>query len=95
MKIHIKSILSESFVDYKKCSMLICGCTCTFKCGKELCQNSQLAKSQTKEIDVEKIVEEYMKNDLTSAIVFRRVRMVRSIFRTIGMYRSIQRENER
>ena len=38
--------------------------------GKELCQNSPLALSPTKEIDVEKIVEEYMKNDLTSAIVF-------------------------
>ena len=38
--------------------------------GKELCQNSPLALSPTKEIDVEKIVEDYMKNDLTSAIVF-------------------------
>ena len=38
--------------------------------GKELCQNSPLALSPTKEIAVEKIVEEYMKNDLTSAIVF-------------------------
>ena len=50
--------------------MLICGCKCTWKCGKELCQNSPLAKAPTKEIDVEKIVEEYLKNDLTSAIVF-------------------------
>lgn len=70
MKIHIKSILTESFADYKKCSLVIGGCTCTWKCGKELCQNSKLALSPTKEIDVEKIVEEYMKNDLTSAIVF-------------------------
>ena len=38
--------------------------------GKELCQNSPLAKTPTKEIDVEKIVEEYMKNELTSAIIF-------------------------
>ena len=38
--------------------------------GKNLCQNSSLAKSPTKEVDVEKIVEEYLKNDLTSAIVF-------------------------
>lgn len=49
--------------------------------GKELCQNSPLVKTPTKEIDVEKIVEEYMKNDLTSAIVFRRVRVDGSIFR--------------
>ena len=38
--------------------------------GKELCQNSQLALSPIKEIEVQKIVEEYLKNDLTSAIVF-------------------------
>ena len=41
--------------------------------GKELCQNSPLAKTPTKEIAVEKIVEDYLKNDLTSAIVFRTV----------------------
>lgn len=69
----IKSILSESFADYKKCSMVIAGCTCTWKCGKELCQNSKLALSPTKEIDVEKIVDNYLKNELTSAIVFRTV----------------------
>ena len=38
--------------------------------GKNLCQNSSLAKSPTKEVYVEKIVEDYMKNSLTSAIVF-------------------------
>ena len=50
--------------------------------GKELCQNSSLAKTSTKEIDIAKIVEEYLKNELTSAIVFRRVRVDGSIFRT-------------
>ena len=38
--------------------------------GKELCQNSPLAKTPTKEIDVEKIVDNYLKNNLTEAIVF-------------------------
>ena len=38
--------------------------------GKELCQNSPLVKTPTIEVEIEKIVEEYMKNDLTSAIVF-------------------------
>ena len=46
------------------------GCTCSFKCGKNICQNSKLALSPTKEIDVEKIVDNYLKNELTSAIVF-------------------------
>ena len=38
--------------------------------GKELCQNSPLVKTPTKEIEIEKIVDDYMKNSLTSAIVF-------------------------
>lgn len=38
--------------------------------GKELCQNSPLAKTPTKEIEIQKIVDNYMKNSLTSAIVF-------------------------
>ena len=46
------------------------GSKCTFKCGENLCQNSKLALSPTKEIDVEKIVDNYLKNELTSAIVF-------------------------
>ena len=48
--------------------------------GKELCQNSPLAKTPTKEIEIEKIVEEYMKNDLTSAIVFRRTWIYGPVF---------------
>ena len=50
--------------------------------GKELCQNSPLAKTPTKEIEIQKIVDDYMKNSLTSSIVFRRVRVDGSIFRT-------------
>ena len=46
------------------------GCTCSFKCGKNICQNIPLFNSETKEISISKVVEEYLKNDLTSAIVF-------------------------
>ena len=46
------------------------GCTCSFKCGKSICQNIPLFNSETKEVSIQKIVEDYLKNDLTSAIVF-------------------------
>ena len=46
---------------------------CSFKCdkefGKNLCQNSSLAKSPNIEVDVEKIVDRFISNDITKAIV--------------------------
>ena len=51
--------------------------------GKELCQNSPLAKTPTKEIDVEKIVEDYLKNELTSAIVFGGLEWMDQFFESI------------
>lgn len=47
--------------------------TCDFKCerecGKKMCQNSELAKAPDIEISYEDIVDRYMSNDMTSAIV--------------------------
>lgn len=70
----IKGITDEDFVNYKKPSMFIAFPYCCFKCEKEsgvrCCQNSDLAKSPTYEIDIEGIVERYIANPITSAIVF-------------------------
>ena len=47
---------------------------CSFKCdkesGKNLCQNSSLSKSPNIDVDIEKIVDRFMNNDITKAIVF-------------------------
>jgi hypothetical protein len=43
---------------------------CSFKCGKDLCQNSPLAKQNRIDIDYDSIVKRYIENDLTNAIVF-------------------------
>lgn len=68
------NIVDEDFINYKKASMFIITCKCSFKCDKEygttICQNSELAKSQSKDFDDDYIVDRYMKNDLTEAIVF-------------------------
>lgn len=69
----IKGLVDEDFVNYKKPSMFIIFPYCTFKCEKEAkvccCQNSSLAQSQNIEIDIDKIVERYITNPITSAIV--------------------------
>lgn len=70
----VKGIIDEDFVNYKKPSMFVAFPTCTFKCEKECgvccCQNSDIARQKDIEVDIESIVDRYMSNDITSAIVF-------------------------
>ena len=70
----IKGIISEDFINYKKPSMVIefpyCSFKCDKECGRQICQNSSLVSAPTHDIPVNKIVLHYLKNYLTSAIVF-------------------------
>lgn len=66
----VKTIIDEDFINYKKASMYIAFPNCSFKCGKDLCQNSALAKQSCVEISYDTIINRYLKNDFTNAIVF-------------------------
>ena len=70
----LKGLVDEDFINYKICNMFILFPHCTFKCEKECgikcCQNSPLAKSKTIEIDINKIVNRYLSNPISKAIVF-------------------------
>lgn len=70
----LKFVIAEDFVNYKEISMFIGFPYCSFKCdkdcGQQVCQNSELAKAPTFDINKSKIVESYLKNPLTKAIVF-------------------------
>lgn len=66
----IKGLVDEDFINYKVPSMFIAFPICRgFKCGKELCQNSPLALSPNIEIDAKTIINRYLKNPITKAIV--------------------------
>ena len=69
----IKEIRDEDFTSYKKPSMVIGFPSCTFKCerecGQKVCQNSVLATAPDIQINVEDIVERYLKNPITKAII--------------------------
>lgn len=69
----IKGVTDEDFVNYKKASMFIAFPFCSFKCEKECgvccCQNSNLANSPNIEVSYEALVNRYMSNPITSAIV--------------------------
>ena len=71
----VKEIRDEDFTSYKKPSMVIGFPSCSFKCCKEgnfpieTCQNCELAKANDVEIPAEQIVERYLSNPITSAII--------------------------
>lgn len=71
--IHVKEVKDEDIVNYKRTSMFVAFPHCTFKCEKEsgvrCCQNSALATQSIVVIEESAIVERYMSNDLTSALV--------------------------
>lgn len=70
----IKGIIDEDFINYKKPSMTIEMPYCTFKCdreyGQQVCQNSELAHAPNISISIEKLVNRYLKNPITKAVVF-------------------------
>ena len=66
----IKGLISEDFVNYKKPAMTIMFPHCNgFKCGAEYCQNSPLVQSNDIEISIQDIVERYLHNPITEAVV--------------------------
>lgn len=70
----IKGILDEDCVNFKYPSLYISTCYCDFKCDKEngnaICQNEELAKSKILDIDDCIIIERYLNNKITKAIIF-------------------------
>ena len=74
MYIDIKGIIDEDFVNYKKPSMVIefpyCSFKCDKECGMQVCQNSTLATSCNITIKLDNIVQHYINNDITQAIIF-------------------------
>lgn len=70
----VKGLIDEDFVNYKKPSMIIEMPYCTFKCDKEcgeqVCQNSALAHAPNISVSVQSLIDRYMNNPITKAVVF-------------------------
>ena len=70
----VKEIRDEDFTSYKKPSMVIGFPSCTFKCERDcgckgMCQNLALAKAPDIKMEYEDIVDRYLKNPITKAII--------------------------
>lgn len=69
----LKGLIDEDFINYKKPSMVLEFPYCTFKCdkecGRQVCQNSDLASAPNIEIHEYTIIKRYLNNPITEAIV--------------------------
>lgn len=71
----VKGIQVEDFVNYKECSMFISMGTCDWKCcieggfDKSICQNEPIAKLPDTNISNDKIIQWFMNNPLSKALV--------------------------
>lgn len=69
-----KQIVEEDFIQYSKPSMFIANTTCNFKCDREngssICINCQLIKEPTIAVNIETLIQRYLSNPITSAVVF-------------------------
>lgn len=69
----ICALQDEDFINYKKPSIFIgfpsCSWKCDKECGMQVCQNSALASTHPKKIDVKTIANRYINNPITSSVV--------------------------
>ena len=74
--IHLKGLIAEDFLNYKKPSMFLITCHCDWKCCKEagidisICQNHPLVNQSIKLYSIQNLIRFYLSNDINHAIVF-------------------------
>lgn len=95
---NIKGIVYEDFVNYKKPSMFIAFPSCTFKCEKEsgvrCCQNSALAKQENIEVSPRDLVQKYIQNPITHAIVIGGLEPLDSLYELEKLIQTIRDETD-
>lgn len=78
----LKGIIFEDFVNYKKPSMVLefpyCDFKCDKECGEAMCQNSALINEPDIEVPIDEIIQQYIGNPITEAIVCQGLEPVKS-----------------
>ena len=74
MNFPLRGCIFEDFVNYKKCCMTLIMPYCDFKCnkdcGKTICHNVDLIDQPIIEVDMNKLIEDYIHNPITHAVCF-------------------------
>lgn len=90
----IIDIIDEDFINYKKPCMTIMMPFCTFKCdkecGKQVCQNSDLASAPKIDIPTKKIIQRYLNNPISESIVFQGLEPMDSFYQVINFVKKFR-----
>lgn len=92
----VLTYLSESFEYYKAPAMLIGMPTCTFKCCKEqglpvtVCQNQPWALCPTVDLSNDFLINKYLSNSISSAVVFAGLEPLDSFEEVIGFIKDFR-----
>lgn len=96
----LKNVIDTDIVNYKKISMVLEFPYCTFKCDKEagtqVCQNCVLAESPTLEINEIDLINNYLNNPITEAIVCMGLEPIDSfeeLLNFIGKFREVSNDD--
>lgn len=90
----IIDIIDEDFVNYKKPCMTIMMPFCTFKCdkecGKQVCQNSDLASAPKIDIPTKKIIQRYLNNPISESVVFQGLEPMDSFYQVLNFIKKFR-----
>ena len=90
----VKGIIDEDFINYRKPCMTIMMPFCTFKCdkecGKQVCQNSDLASAKKINIPIKEIINRYLNNDISEAIVFQGLEPFDSFYQVLDFIKKFR-----
>ena len=93
----VRGVVFEDFVNYKEPALYIampyCSFKCDHECGNPVCQNAALAQEPIIEIDKEDLVEEYLNNSITRAIVFGGLEPLDSLMDVLSFVDTLRREH--
>ena len=95
----LKGIIDNDIVNYKKISMVlefpICkNFKCDKECGMQVCQNSELATAPNIDISNKEIIDKYLTNPVTEAVVMQGLEPFNSICSLYNFIRDFRKVSE-
>jgi len=94
----LRGLVDEDFVNYKKASMFLILPYCSFKCEKDCgikcCQNSEVTKLPIINVSDDEIIERYLDNPITKAIVLGGMEPLDSFGEVINFIRKLRSKTD-
>jgi len=94
----LRGLVDEDFVNYKKASMFLIFPYCSFKCEKDCgikcCQNSEVTKLPIINVSDDEIIERYLDNPITKAIVLGGMEPLDSFGEVINFIRKLRSKTD-